>query len=110
MARINVHESSDRLRLRHPIGTNRTTRLTSASATPSTLALQRNRHAKSLPRIIFLDRIRLVDRLTAVSPLVNVPAPDATRGPLFADLTPKNSRPSLRSEMMRILVVRLRLV
>ena len=86
-----------------------TSPLLSASATPSTLASQRNRHVKSLHKITFPDRIQLAVRAIALLLPDNVPAPDATRAPLFADPIPKNSRRSLRSGMMRTRVARPRL-
>lgn len=87
-----------------------TSPLPSASATPSTLELQRNRHARSLPRITSPDRIRLGVRAIALSLPDNVPAPDATQAPLFAGPIPTNSRRSLRSVTMRTRVARPRLV
>lgn len=87
-----------------------TSPLHSASATPSTLVLQRNRHVKSPHRITSPDRIQLAVRVIALLLPDNVPGPDATPAPLFAGPIPKNSSRSLRSGMMRTRVARLRLV
>lgn len=82
--------------------------LSSASATPSTLGLQRSRLARKPRKTISLDQSPPVVRHQVPTLPVNG-APAETAAPPFADLTPMNSRPSLPSVMTMSLVAQVRL-
>lgn len=82
--------------------------LSSASATPSTLGLQRNRPARKRHRTISLDPNPPVVRHQVPTPPAKGPQ-DETAAPPSAVPTPKNSKLSLRSEMMMNPVARVRL-
>lgn len=69
-----------------------TNTIASASATPSTLASQRNKPAKSPPKIPSPAPIPLAVHPPATSPRVGAPAQDATQALPSEDPTPRNSR------------------